>query len=194
MVTVHVTDAVQQKKTFIIHKDFVTHHSSFFKAAFSGSWTEASTQTMEFDAPSCDSFAIFVDWVYSRQIEDGEGALPSAKELVNLWVLADSILVPGLQNKAMEAINEHAANHADLPADFFVHLYECTTPESKLRALFVDMAVAFPNSITKPRKLPYEMLVDIVKRNAESHCRQPTRFSKDKMSKYFVDEDIPEKR
>jgi len=194
MVTVHTADPAHHNKSFTIHKDFLCHYSSFFNAAFNGSFNESMTKIMDFETPSCDSFGLFVDWIYSQKLGDGEGELPCAKELVNLWVLADSILVPALQNKAMEAINEHATKHADLPSGFFVHLYQTTTEESKLRALFIDMFVAFPNSITNPHELPYEMLVDIVKATAETHTRQPTRFSKDKMSKYFVDEEIPERR
>jgi hypothetical protein len=89
---------------FVIHKEFICFHSPFFSAAFKGNFEEGRTQTMKLDDVDPDVFAILVNWIYYRIINNAEKKTPDLVTCAKLWVLGDRFLMRKLQNDTMSQI------------------------------------------------------------------------------------------
>lgn len=105
MVTINVSlDQGCESESFFIHKNFITHYSPYFNAAFNGSFAEGQSQQLDLEDTEPHVFGTFVNWLYSQDIENAEGEVPDDSTLVNLWLLADRLLVPKLQNHVIRAL------------------------------------------------------------------------------------------
>lgn len=99
IVTVNVRKHAGAKiHPFRIHKNYLCHYSPYFEAAFNGRFIEGETQVLELEDTEPRIFGIFVNWLYVQKITDEDGQLASCSDCINLWILADKILVPSLQN------------------------------------------------------------------------------------------------
>jgi hypothetical protein len=188
MVTIKCVDEKAHEETFIVHKCFLSHHSSVFNAALNGLYIESKTQFINLFPISVESFGIFVRWLYSQRIEDDDGMMPSVKELVNLWILAVMKFVYQLQNQAIDALNEAIAKSGELPTELFGLIYENTTEKSTLRHLIVDLCVCQLGKLEFGDDVPRALLLDILKASGELKNTKASKLSKDKIKKYFVDE------
>lgn len=56
------------KKEFSVQKDLICHESPYFKKAFTGSFLEADTGTVELEDVPAPLFSIFVIWLYCHKI------------------------------------------------------------------------------------------------------------------------------
>ena len=101
-----------EAESFYVHKNFITHYSPYFNAAFNGSFAEGQSQKMDLEDTEPHVFGTFVNWLYSQDIENAEGEVPDDATLVNLWLLADKCLVPKLQNQVMRALDKRARDKA----------------------------------------------------------------------------------
>ena len=109
MVTINVSlDAECEVESFYVHKNFITHYSPYFNAAFNGSFAEGQTQKMSLEDTEPHVFGTFVNWLYSQEIENVDGEVPEDSTLINLWLLADKCLVPKLQNQVIRALDKRA--------------------------------------------------------------------------------------
>lgn len=54
----------KERELFTFHKDLLCSISGFFRAAFTGKFSEAAKQEMELDDVKVACFAKFVEWVY----------------------------------------------------------------------------------------------------------------------------------
>lgn len=82
---------------FVVHKDFVCHYSPVFRAAFNSAFIEGQTQTYHLKDSREKVVGLLVEWVYTKDIStsnDGDGY----GDLVELWILADKLCIPDLQN------------------------------------------------------------------------------------------------
>jgi hypothetical protein len=122
-------------KTWTLHKSFVCHNSPYFEAAFNSALVEGQTQTLVYDKTTPEAFGLFAKWIYSKTIKDDDGKSPPPTEMVQLWVLADKILVPGLQNAAIRGLHERGCI---ISLHEFGYVYDNTTVRSPLRRLLVD--------------------------------------------------------
>jgi len=48
------------------------------------------------------AFGFFVNWLYNKVILGASGGQPDLSTLAHLWILADRVLIPKLQNQAMD--------------------------------------------------------------------------------------------
>ncbi|KAF8859756.1 hypothetical protein BDZ45DRAFT_350418 [Acephala macrosclerotiorum] len=60
---------------------------------------------MDIDEVEPRIFGIFVTWLYSQTIKDEDGNIPAPEKIVRLWIFADRILCPRLQNQAIVALD-----------------------------------------------------------------------------------------
>lgn len=138
MVTVHVGE---QRHQFLIHKELLCHHSSFFRATFQGSFIEASSGNVELPDDDVEVFKIFESWLYTGSVglmSNVAGHQPS--KLVKLYILADKIEIPAIQKETLETLRERAVRNLDLCDPDTIHLaFENTPPGSPLRRLLVDV-------------------------------------------------------
>ncbi|KAI4249483.1 MAG: hypothetical protein L6R42_008970 [Xanthoria sp. 1 TBL-2021] len=136
------------KQSWTIQKKLLTHHSTFFAAAFNGSFGEAITNTIELDEDDPQAFQLFVQWLYTgkfvvfpcrdcdRDIQfDYAGSVPNF--LCVVWALGDKLDCQAFQDQAMLQL---LALHEDvyLQSDVLADAYKLTPPGSKLRQFVVD--------------------------------------------------------
>jgi hypothetical protein len=85
--------------------------------------------------------------------------------LINLWLLADLVLVPSLQNDAMAKLEEARLLRKKLPSSVLARVYEHTSKGSPLRRYIVR--TWSKSRIRTDEKYPLELLVDII--NSPNH-------------------------
>lgn len=99
-------------RKFLLHKKLLCHQSTFFDAAFGGSFREGNNKEMTLPEESLEAFDVFVHWLYTRELptgdelaklQPGNHALP----LLRLLIMADKILIPALQSAAYDSIPSH---------------------------------------------------------------------------------------
>jgi hypothetical protein len=115
--------------------------------------------------------------------------------LSNLWVLADKLLIPRLQNwviNSIEKIRKKLNMVATWPTNLN-YIYSNTTPESPLRWLIVRLHqctinLAIGSYSRHGNQFPREMLLDIVTFLCSSHPTRSTLASSRDMKDYEVKE------
>ena len=80
---------------------------------------------------------VFVNWLYTKDIENSKKSLPSCEALINLWLFADLVLVPRLQNDAMEKLEVARILRKGLPTTRLIRAYDHTSKGSVLRRYIV---------------------------------------------------------
>ncbi|PVH71818.1 hypothetical protein DL98DRAFT_89832 [Cadophora sp. DSE1049] len=122
-------------QSFPIHKNHICHYSSFFDAAFNGNFAEARSQEVDLYEVKPETFGIFVNWIYTQDVVSEDGEVPNVHGLIHLWLLADRILVPSLQNQAIDLIERTRQQKGNdrLPSELFPIIYDNTNAESALR-------------------------------------------------------------
>jgi hypothetical protein len=71
-------------KTFIVHAQFICHHSPCFKAAFNSSMTEGFSKTMTLNDTTPPAFGLFVNWCYTSKLTDMNDIQASIEDFVDL--------------------------------------------------------------------------------------------------------------
>lgn len=119
--------------------------------------------------------ALLIEWIY---VQDLSGADLDARQLIRLWILADRLLMPALQNEVIEylvvQIRHHADKQARTPwesrieetladAEILAYVWTHTPEKSALRALLIETWPVIGNARDLERnsdRLPREMLLD----------------------------------
>jgi hypothetical protein len=60
-------DDIRDPQDFIVHKNFITTYSLYFNAAFNTPFLE-SQQKIELDGVDPETFAAFVNWIYTQRV------------------------------------------------------------------------------------------------------------------------------
>ncbi|XMA14323.1 hypothetical protein WAI453_007114 [Rhynchosporium graminicola] len=180
----------------IVHKEVACHYFEVLNAAFNSSFIEGSTQTYRIKNFREVTFTCMDQWLYSQrfnllhhdpafdckismdkdfsQFQELLSYLISLPNLgfqppVQLWVLADLLAIPKLQNAAIDALQsvteESDLGIEDLRSCCFRYIYKNSMNESQLRkyilAPFVRRTVD-PDTIKDDAKVyPHAMLVDV---------------------------------
>lgn len=155
---------------FRVHKNYICHYSPYFEAAFNGNFVEGETQVLELDDTDPRIFGMFVNWIYTQELVNEEGNSPSCTSCINLWILADRLLVPSLQNQALVCLDlvrskwGSGVPGTSLGSKIFKRVWDNTTEESPLRSYLVEAMVRKPKSggIKYPEDYPHDMLVAII--------------------------------
>ena len=186
-VDVHFGD---ETKSFPVHKNFLTHYSPFFKKALDGNFLEGQTQTVNLHDTKPRAFGLFLGWIHTQKVENEHGLPPRNADLIHLWILADKLLIPALQNEAIQIMN---STNCSGVSSSFPTLYENTMQDSPLRRFWIDAFAASSRTITTPRDYPPEMLVAVVNAMKKQRGQRPVkRLSKEEIKrKYGVSEEIP---
>ncbi|KAI4174908.1 MAG: hypothetical protein LQ343_001935 [Gyalolechia ehrenbergii] len=191
-----------EKKPFYLHKALLSSKSTYFRAAFEGSFKEAAEQSLHLanDDPEC--FAYYILWIYNQPLEYISSNLdrkPTLGDYCYLYILADKLGSEPLQNLVIDIIHECAVTsrheHTRLEPDTVNYVWGHTLPGSQLRVILVDL-MAWQNGI--------DGLPDLVKAEPEflfevlKICSQrlPLRlkdevgpFDKDKCQTYHTHRD-----
>lgn len=137
------------KQDFTVHKELLGFYSDFFRAAFNGSFKEATEGRIELPDTQVDVFEIFQVWLYSRSLLNTEDLqdqpdykkYPSFGALARLWVFGDKYQIPLLQNCAADAILQYNKDENKFNTCIIRIAYQDTMQESPLRRLAIDISV-----------------------------------------------------
>jgi hypothetical protein len=92
-----------EKKVYVMHKDLLVFYSDYFRAAFNGTFKEATEGKISLPDEREDVFDIFNHFIYSRRIADQTDDELSWDQLIGVWLFGDKYIVPSLQNVVMDA-------------------------------------------------------------------------------------------
>ncbi len=168
IVTVNVKIHSSQKlHPFRVHKNYICHYSPYFEAAFNGNFVEGANQVLDLDDTKPKIFGMFLNWLYSQEVVDDEGNSPSCSDYINLWILADRLLVPTLQTHVLAQLGiSRKANEKgkSLSSGIFQRVWDNTIEGSPLRAYLVEAMVKKPkpSGIKCPSHYPHGMLIAII--------------------------------
>lgn len=185
---------------FVVNKEVACFYSPVLKAAFTSNFIEGQTQTYKLEDVESGVFQLLVQWLYRQNIESSytkiemnalfvdpptpeiEAVIDGMKEniqervsnLVRLWVLADRLQIPVLQNLVANSLYELRVLHrCDALQDLY-YVYDNTLGGSALRRL---MVVAFAESYGRimdcPEYVPKEMLLQIGRYLAHNSLYHP---------------------
>ena len=97
------------KYPFYIHKGLLCRDSHFFKAAFDGSFEEATTGTLHLKEDDVEEVKIFEEWLYHpNKLEFPKDHDEPSFLLIKLFCFAHRVGIESLQNDALDAIRDLA--------------------------------------------------------------------------------------
>lgn len=140
MVTINIGSG-KDKLTCSIYKEFACCYSPLFGAAF----IATGTKTIDLEEVTWpESFGIVQAWMYTQELESPfPGRSFDATDLCDIWILADRLLMPKLQNKALKTVIERLAGSGKFAPTTFAwrtqYLYDQTSLDSKLRSFLIQM-------------------------------------------------------
>lgn len=192
MVLFKVREASQVVE-FLVHKEVACYHSIVFDGAFNGGFRETETLEYELDDTTPRAFQLLVQWLYSQRLElqqlrPNHKALKLSTEdrsenmaLVELWVLADRLLVPRLQNHVIEYMYKVFVRTQFIPAQTWKFIFGTdVSVHSPLRQYAIDLAACFVDEETydeleESDLLPTGLLVGVAKIWAKQRFSKGTK-------------------
>lgn len=180
-----------------MHKPFACHYSPILEAAFNGPFLEGQTQTYCLAEDTEDTIALFVQWIYSQQLEtqidgDDDILIAFAQSLVRLWVLAVKLLVPGLQDASIKLLESTHRISKQVPISMVSFVYENAAPGSKLRQWLVHICARHlsAHSYSKfQENFSKEMLVELVTTFRKANKMAPRNPVKERdISEFCIDQ------
>jgi hypothetical protein len=160
-------------KSFLVHKDFVCFYSPVLKVAFSSEYIEGQTQTYRLEDTTEDVVRLLVHWLYTRKLDIhqldelkdlGDIAKKEEKSLAKLWVLADDLDIPKLQNDIICLMEELRVHTGWIPTSTIPFVWENTQTTSPLRRYLLDRCTFDLDESWlrwSPSHSPKEMLLEL---------------------------------
>ncbi|TVY73265.1 hypothetical protein LSUE1_G005767 [Lachnellula suecica] len=166
---------------FIVHKEIACHYSPVWNAAFNSSFIEGQTQIYRLEDTTARAFKLLVQGLYYQELllhqledtaddEERDTELTQSEDmsLAELWVLADKLSIPHIQDLALGSIHQISHKISMLCLAPLGYIYDNTTSGSKLRAYCIENLARYlkPEELeTFHDLLPRELLLDLVKYN-----------------------------
>ncbi|PMD64785.1 uncharacterized protein K444DRAFT_625422 [Hyaloscypha bicolor E] len=174
------------EETIPVHKEHACYYSPVLKAAFTSSFVEGQTQTYRVEDTDPDIFRLLIQWFYKQTfkhstansaesiieeqsiVEVSEAEFPSAEidsmylNMVKLWILAERLIIPRLQNFIMDSLVE--MSEESWSTLWMATAYESTSSDSPLRRFAVDVLLYQVPAYGKKQcqnHFPRELLVDL---------------------------------
>ncbi|TVY50526.1 hypothetical protein LCER1_G005359 [Lachnellula cervina] len=157
-------------EAFAVHKEFACHHSPVLNAAFNGPFVEGRTQIYELEDTTCRAVRLLVYWLYTQTVDltlpsyDENALKIQASSFAELWVLADFLLIPRLQNAVLSAITSVRRSHHCLHMGSWAYVCAHTAPDSAIRRLLAHQVAFYLDAEVfeeKRGEMGKEMLGDI---------------------------------
>lgn len=129
---------------FVVHRELLTLHSQFFRAAFEGGFREAEDGKVHLPDVEAKYFEHVVLWVYSESLEERafffKDGKPTYFTLLDLYALADRLDIEGMRNALCDriAVLAEDTNSVPTPSDTYI-LYETIRPNAPIKQLVLDL-------------------------------------------------------
>jgi hypothetical protein len=172
-VTVIVGSEAEKRECYI-HAGLLTHYSSYFRNALKPEWVEGRTKNIVVSEDSPSMFQIFFLWLYSGKLYStlANGRVPiSTRMICTLYIFGDANGIPELCDAAVDLVFQKFANEWAFPAQCLSYIYDHTLASSKLREIFIHLAVycfSFCNLRSEEECFPKEFLIDVILRSRQS--------------------------
>lgn len=203
------------EEPFIVHRDFATCYSPVLKAAFESRFVEGEKLEYRFDKDfDGNVIRILSQWFYTQKVDvanvrkSDSAASPSINPetepstdidlfylqcdcLIKLWVLADQLLIPKLQNMTIDTLEVLSDDQLRLPTPSCKWVYENTAKESPLRNWFVcQFAFRYERNsyFVNADEFPREMLIEMLALRSKIGFDRDERDVWEDMEKYQVPE------
>jgi len=155
--TVEILAGSEDKQTFIVHRELLAVHSTYFLDLFMDKDRGVDKQISISIKPSL--FADFVSWIYVGEFLKVENdALEGSAAVDDLWDWGRFFKAPAFQNFCMDDCRTYCKLSDTNPTKFpwpFINgikqMYSITPKESRLRKLAVD-SLSYKNPLHKNRK------------------------------------------
>jgi hypothetical protein len=130
------------KTKFIVHKSFVCHYSPVFKLAFDIGIMERQTRRYRLGNTSANTAQLLVQWLYTqkvdiRKITEKLAGERKSQSLVQLWILAEKLEMPRLQNAVVREFQTMRDRGEPVPTLSLKYVYEHFPRTNPLRRLFI---------------------------------------------------------
>jgi len=180
-----IIGAESVKQNFLVHKHLASAHSPFFKAAFESPMVEGTMQTMRLEDVEVETFGVLVHWMYTGEFKAGLRAFTNDKDdtdydltaVAKVWKLAQRLLMPRLQNSAMEEIFKNRRVSSD---DSIIKLakfiFRSRETVDKNLALFITLFIALEMGFTRYQRLAYRLPHILVVDISGALCRLYTTY------------------
>ena len=154
-----------KKEPFLVHKEHACRYVQVFRAAFNNeAFTEGETQVYKMEDTTSDVFRLLIHWLYAQTLDGPIWRIPRPfpqfqndkerdtafasmfpdisgdyRNLVGLWILADYLLLPQLQNLAIDEL-DHLLNTFGCNINFngVKFIWDETAPDSPLRRYAIN--------------------------------------------------------
>lgn len=132
---------------------------------------------------------MFVNWLYTQQIALDGRQFPSLFSLLRLWVLADMVLVPKLQNEILRQVEMRRPENIPFSPQTIASFYEQTGTRSPLRRyLAAWCSTSIRHEISLADGYPQELLIDIFNWRTNRTRYFPQVFNDVELKQFFVPE------
>lgn len=178
------------KKSFVVHKELLVFYSDYFRAAFNGSFVEATEKKITLLDVKQQVFDHFHAWLYTRKLASEDDKPLEWHHLINLWAFGDRFQVPMLQNCVMDELLTKERREAGYPLSLTMSAYKKTAKGSPLRKAMIglwayetelDNDKGGLTTFEHDRFFTLEILADLVveldsaRRNKVPHGKAPKR-------------------
>lgn len=128
------------ERPFHIHKKLLCSKSTYFKAAFEGSFKEASEKKLHLLDEDPKIFRFYAIWIYNQDLQIRGKNDEDLNVCCRLYILADKLGSAGLQNIVMDVIHKiiKRRRYINLESENVNFVYNNTLPGSHLRDILVD--------------------------------------------------------
>jgi len=167
-------------------------------AAFNSSFIEGETQTYRLEDTTSRAFKLLVQWLYFEKLRlqqfDGDldpcrvSGIAEDKALVEVWVLADKLCMPRLQNEALKAFDAIREKTCMASIQCLSYAYHSTPSGSLLRKYCVqDVYQRYSSGLIKQASedIPRDLLIDL----ATLHAEESEDAGDIKLSSFLVPEE-----
>lgn len=176
-------------ENFSIHRDLLCQHSPFFRAALHSGMEESNSGVVSLPDDGPIEFAFVSHWIYHQYIPKDATDTCDIDELLRLWVLADKLLMPDLQDSLMNTMCDNVVSYKrcknkmhSVTADRSAWIWDNTTIGSSLRNFYAEM-VAFATLRVEDGQdasLPKDLLVQLVRRLMDEQAASETTYFKNR--------------
>lgn len=114
------------KEDFRVHEAMIRSSSPFFEKALAGPWKEASQRLVKLPEDEPQTFALYINWLYSGKIPAHSQAPEiDYHNLINAYILAERLLDTEFHNAVTDAVVERfqdnvASGPLKLPSSTFL--------------------------------------------------------------------------
>ncbi|KAG4412672.1 hypothetical protein IFR04_014175 [Cadophora malorum] len=167
-----VTILVGPSKTkFTVHKKLACEASPVLNAAFNSSFVEGQTQEYALTDTTEGAVSLFTEWMYTGNIvlvlpqDANDPKVPTTQgDLLGLWILADKLLVPRLQNRALLLFEGSRVKHNHIHMGQLMNAWTNTGDGCGLRRYLTNIIVRLlPKEVYKKHQQYFtkDMLLDV---------------------------------